>query len=399
MPIVSASISVPARERELFGGRSGPLVLAQTAVNSFPPLGGVDLLTVVHLHASAAGSIPYPTNAGHVYLASCSDHLADPARNSAFSVSASQTTVSGITAASSIQFNPRDSDINSPREYLHCGWSVSVGAEFSAISERRYTRALRRLLATYPQADRNRIVWTGGSMGGWASLRIGIKQPDLCSLVASSRPRWRSTNTAGQIAMPVWTNYSQTYAIDSAPALSAADGGVTGRVYFDLVKYVNESPNWIPPVIWCVGRNDGFTPFSEHVEAKNALLARGVPFQFSWNNGDHSVGDILAQMGTAQYHDYRIDRGCPLFTNCSRDQDPAVDVSGSINLGLRFRNVSESASAWSCEVTRMATALDASTTGCTVNVKPYSRAFTAAVAAQSVTIPSAGTWVPVSFTG
>jgi hypothetical protein len=391
----SGSLYVPRGTAAILAGRGDALAFTQTSTGSFPPNSGAagSQLTVVYLHASSAGANPAPTTYGHIFNCDGTGDFSDPGRSTSFRISASQATDS----VTGISFNPRDSDINSPKEYLHCGWSVSTGSTFNAISERRYRNAVQRLLNLYPQASRDRIVWTGGSMGGWGSLRLGIRSHGLCSLVASSRPRWRSTNTAGQVAMPTWTTYSTTYAIDSAPALSTADGGITARAHFDLVQYVTNTTNWIPPIQWCVGRNDGFTPFSEHVEAVAALRSKGVPFQFAWNNGDHSGGDVLSGMGRDCWGDYSISRGCPLFTNCSRDQDPSVDTVGQINLGLRFRNVVESAGSWSCEVTRIATSLDSSTTGCTVDVKPYSRVYTGSPAAQTVTIPAAGTWVSVSF--
>lgn len=203
--------------------------------------------------------------------------------------------------------------------------------------------------------------------------------------------------------MPTWTTFSTTYAIGSAPALSAADGGITAAQHFDLIDYVTNTAHWVPPIVWCCGRNDGFTPFADHVALAAALEAKGIPYQFAWNNGDHSGGDVLSQMGPSgnnrdYWDDYSISRGSPLFRNYSRSSDPAVDLTGHRYVGLRFRNVVESAAAWSCEVTRIATTFDSSTAGATVDVKPYSRVFTASVAAQTVTIPAAGTWVSVSFT-
>jgi hypothetical protein len=51
------------------------------------------------------------------------------------------------------------------------------------------------------------------------------------------------------------------------------------------------------------------------------------------------------------YGTFEIGRGYPLFTSFSRDKNPNVDIAGGINIGLSFRNVVESASGWSCEIT------------------------------------------------
>lgn len=362
---------------------TGDLTLTLDSTNPYTPK-TTPTIAIVNLHASSAGSIPYLTRQGHVYRADCTGALAN-AQSASFYVSA-------VDYYWGTNICPRDSGFygNLQKEYLHCGWSASAGQPFDAILERRWLAAIPKVLALYPQIDAKRIVWYGESMGAWGVMRIAIKRPDLCSLIVASRPRWRSTNTAGQVAMPTWDTSGNTYPIDSAPPLSAADGGITARAHFDLIQYVQNTAARIPPVIWCVGRNDGYTPFAEHVEAVAALRARRVPFQFGWNNGDHSTGHIVSSLGTDHYGDFRTDRGSVLFENCSRDQNPSVDQSGFINKGLRFRNVIETATSFSAEVT----CLDGPAT---VNVSPYSALFTSAVSPLPVNIPAAGAWVSVSF--
>jgi hypothetical protein len=57
---------------------------------------------------------------------------------------------------------------------------------------------------------------------------------------------------------------------------------------------------------------------------------------------------------------------------------------------LSFRNVVETSTGWSCEVTNVLGA-------CTVKVEPISEIFRVGVAKQTITIPAANNWVTVSF--
>ena len=128
--------------------------------------------------------------------------------------------------------------------------------------------------------------------------------------------------------------------------------------------------------------------FSDHIAAVAAMRAAGRPFAFAWNNGNHSGGDIMLTTLASYTADmFEIGRGYPHLTNSSRDQDPAVDLVGGINVGFKWRNVVESAAAWSCELyNNQAT---------TVTVKPHSTVFSGA-APKIVALPAA-TWVTVTF--
>ena len=159
-----------------------------------------------------------------------------------------------------------------------------------------------------------------------------------------------------------------------------------------MVAYVSNPANKVRPFFWCIGRQDGFSIFADHIAMVAAMRATGRAFAFYWNNGDHSTGSQMDQiLQSYPYGTYQLDKGWPVFTEHSLDQDPSVDLLGGINIGLSFRNVIETANGWSCEVTNVVA-------GCTVKVKPCSEEFKANVAAKLVTIPAAGNWVSVSFT-
>jgi len=194
------------------------------------------------------------------------------------------------------------------------------------------------------------------------------------------------------VSVPGWDTGSVTYPVASAPLLAAIDGGGSSAVPRDGIAYVSNTANKVPWVGWCIGRNDGFAPFDDQVAAVVALRAAKRGFCFVWNDGNHTTGSILSQI-TASYPfgTFELGKGYPLFTNHSGDQDPAVDLVGGINEGLSFRSVTESAGAWSCEVTSVLGAR-------TVTVEPISDVFTATVTPQVINIPAANTWVSVSFT-
>jgi hypothetical protein len=227
-------------------------------------------------------------------------------------------------------------------------------------------------------------------MGGWGAMTFGVRRPEWFAAIYPDRPRWRYNNL-GQIAVADWPLYVDSVPAQNAPNLSAEDGGGSVAVLMDCTTYVANTANKIPWIGWCVGRQDGYTLFQDHVDAVSAMRAAKRGFAFAWNNGNHTTGSILAQiLASYPYGLFEIGVGYPLFTNHSDDQDPASDLVGGINVGLTFRNVVEGAEGWACEVTSLLGAR-------TVSVEPISDVFLTSVAPQNVEIPSANTWVPVAF--
>jgi hypothetical protein len=224
-------------------------------------------------------------------------------------------------------------------------------------------------------------------------MTFGLRRPHLFAAIYASRPRVRYGFTMGDVSVPDWNvGFHITYNSTNAPLIEDVDGGGSVMTRMDCVAYAANTANEIPWVGWCVGWNDGFTLRSDHVAMVAAMRSAGRGFAFAWNNGDHGVGDILTQI-TATYPPgtFKIGQGYPVFSEHSLDGNPATDLVGGINVGLRFRNVTETASGWSCEVTHASSA-------CTVKVKPYSKVFLAATTAQLVTITAPNAWATVSFT-
>lgn len=278
----------------------------------------------------------------------------------------------------------------SPIEDMYLGYQMEDG--------KVHLSTYRRLMAWIDWAKVNipNINWkkncvTGGSMGGWGTMTTGIRRPDFFAAMYPDRPRWRYCGTDNKVWICVYGTGFVTTDVRTT-LLAPEDGGGYVSDYMDMIAYVSNTANKIPWIGWNVGWNDGYTARSDHVAAVAAMRAAKRGFAFAWNNGDHVVGTIPGRITASYpYGTFELGKGYPLFTEHSLDGDPAVDLVGGINEGLSFRNVVESASGWACEVTHISSA-------CTVKVEPLSDVFTTPVTAQLVTIPSANTWVAVSFT-
>lgn len=158
-----------------------------------------------------------------------------------------------------------------------------------------------------------------------------------------------------------------------------------------------------------VAGNDSLTALSDAVRVLRASLTEGIEqisralpgdrtirwadwlrMNSAWRDNGHT-GALMTQIQSSYYIGlFKHSEGYPVYSNNSGDQDPATDLAGGINLGFQHRNVSETASSWSCEV-RDPKRLR------TVDIKPKSSVFTTTVAAQTVSVPAASAWTTVSF--
>lgn len=350
------------------------------------PYSNANQVMVLTLHGS--GGQNYST--GRQYRAAVSGLMAH-GPHATFSFSTARVSTSQFNLRPADEYGQYPSLLR--RESMWLGFKNAPNAEIVLMTERRLDALMLWASSNLASiTSPTKTCLTGGSMGGWGTLTYGVRRPDKFAAIYPDRPRWRYGYTAGNHAVADYPSGLGAVAVASSPSLSAADGG--GTVFdkrHDVTSYVADTGNNIPWIGWCVGRNDGYVQFSDHIAAVAALRAAGRGFAFAWNDGNHTTGSILSEITQSYpFGTFEIGKGYPLFTNHSGDQDPSVDLVGGINLGLSFRNVVESAGAWSCEVTSVLGAR-------TVDVKPISKTFTASVSAQTVTIPAANTWVPVSF--
>lgn len=243
---------------------------------------------------------------------------------------------------------------------------------------------------TYPLSSKTKRTIGGNSMGAWGSTSYAIRRPHMFAAIFASRPRLRyGGSTVGSVILPHYDSLSRKYAVESAPKIAGTDSSAADHL--NIVAHVANPANEIPFYAWVMGRNDGYSPFIDHIDMVAALRATNRGFAFAWNDGDHGTAPGLA--GNIEYSYKRslfeIGKGYPIFSNSSLDKDPAVDLAGGINLGFTWRNLTETASGWSCEVSNELGEVS-------VTVRPYSKVFTKSVSPTQVVIP-AGTWVPVSF--
>lgn len=270
------------------------------------------------------------------------------------------------------------------------GWTLGATLAtkvFRPITHERLDAILDWADENVPNLSPTKRYITGGSMGAQGGLRYGLRRPDRFAAIYPSRPIWRYRRD-DEIFINDFEQAALYWTQANSPPMA---GGGTAWDYYDSIAYASNTNNRLPWVGWCVGRNDGGMPFQDHIDAVAAMRAAGRGFAFAWNDGNHSTGDIIQDVYDCYPTGlFELGKGYPLFTEHSLDGDPSVDLAGGINMGLTFRNVTESSGAWSCQVTHKSAA-------CTVKVKPLSQVFLAAVSATTVTIPAANTWVTVSF--
>jgi len=282
------------------------------------------------------------------------------------------------------------------RESYHMGWTDSPTSELRLWTERRLDAVMDRYDLDSRIHPTKRIL-TGGSMGGWGTMTYGIRRAHRFAALYPDRCRWRYCETSGRVRIPSWTTaIVPSYDVGSAPNLVAEDGGYSAAVHMDHIAWVSDPDHVVPWIGWACGRLDGYMPFQDHIDAVAAMRAAGRGFAFAWNNGDHGNGplssgnDPFLITDSYGYNEWSIGQGYPVFSEHSLDDDPEVDLEGGINIGLGFRNVSESAGAWSCEVRSIRSA-------CTVKVAPYSTTYVGSKTPKDVTITAANTWTAVSF--
>lgn len=345
---------------------------------------------IVNLHGSSGAN--YTT--GRHYYAGVSGPMAyDTYTTYEFSVVAAENTATGEKTYS---VRPIDVYGSYPsgvlRESYFTGFQNIPGPEVKLISERRLT-ALMEWGKNYFKHDPTRVYMIGTSLGARACLTYGMRRPEIFAAIYVIKGRWFHSGDAN-VLVPVWNSGYVTVPAASSPLVAEEDGGGTLYDRINPIQYLSNANNKAPWIGWTVGRNDTTIPWAGNLEAVDILRATGRPFAFYWNNGDHSTGpgsDKLLQ--SYKWGTFILGKGQPLFTEHSGDSDPhdPAVLEGGINIGLTFRNVVESSSAWSCEVTSVLGPR-------TVKVKPCnSEVFTANVESKLVTIPAANTWVPVSF--
>lgn len=375
--------SYPAASgKTLYAGRRAALTFDSVTINSED--GNVPLLTanqtmVVTLHGS--GGQNYTT--GRQYRGACSGTMAY-LTHTEFAFYTVRGTVTGTTLL-------RPIDKIGDRETMYLG-AIDMGTtEVRLITKQRLEAMMDWAKINIPNVVLKKTCINGGSMGGWGTLSFGGRRPDLFAAAYPDRPRWKYNGGSTNIALVDFDTGITSILPANAPNVTYEDGANNYNYHMDHIAYVSDTGNKIPWIGWVIGWADGYTARADHVAAVAAMRAAKRGFAFWWDAGGHDPGTRMDNI-TASYPfgTFEIGKGYPLFTEHSLDSDPAVADTGGINIGLKFQNVVETATGWSCEVTHISTP-------CTVKVEPLSEVFVTPVTAQLVNITVANTWVPVSF--
>ncbi len=389
-----SSVTVPPSTPVVFGGRFDTSVFASVAETRAPGVNAAtsteDQTLIINLHGS--GNDLSALTGTRILTATLSEAAAYLTDLTFLWHEQKAGTINGNVAFNVWPWDRQDPpNAGNIRQSYWMGWTHSPTSELRLWTERRLDAMMARYVAD-PRVHPTKRAITGGSMGGWGTLRYGIRRPHLFPSIYPDRPRWRYGETDGSFRIPSWTiAIVPNYTTAACPNLVAEDGGGSAAAHMDLIAYAADTDNEIPWIGWVTGRNDGYYPFQDHIDAVAALRAANRGFAFYWNDGDHSTGSQPAQITASYpYGTFEIGKGYPIFSNHSLDSDPAVDLVGGINIGLKFRSVVETASSWSCEVSHISSA-------CTVDVRPYSKVYTGSTTAKTATITAANAWTALSF--
>lgn len=382
----STSISASVPLAAAGAGYANLTSITLQSTDEFSPSGGTQYPFTLILHASGGGNSAL--SFGSEYSAVTTGNLALSFDNEL------RWVVQQGVFPSSVGVRPKDQRNNTVAgwptfESYHMGFVKS--GELHLITERQYDQLMAWVDANVPQAHPTKRYLTGGSMGAWGTMTYGVRRAHMFAALFADRPRVRYSGAApNRITLPGENPVSTVYNVGSDPVVSSIDGGGQSAAHLDCVAYLGNTANSAPWIGWNIGRNDGYAPFSDHVALVAAMRSAGRGFAFAWNDGDHGTGSIMAQITDSYSGLFELGVGYPVFSEHSLDADPAVDLAGGINIGLKFRNVVEAVGSWSCEVTHISSA-------CTVKVKPRSPTYTGNPTPALVTIPAANTWVSVSF--
>jgi hypothetical protein len=352
--------------------------VTQVSSASFPPtFSPTGQRVEMSLHASGGGTFTF----GNRYEAVCTTEMS---KNDDETFIFHTQDGSGSGTPDYLLLRPIDvaPDAGGTMETLWFGYAHGPGTETAhPYTEVKLDALYKWALSNNPQVNRNKVTLSGSSMGAWGGLSYGLRRPTMYAAIFVTLPRWRATTLA---------DYETGFATPPPSGILMSDTGELFSDRMNMIDYVGDTENDIPFLAWAIGKNDGFSPFQDHIDAVAALRAANRAFVFSWNEGNHGAGIDAWPAVTATYStaNFELGVGYPIFSQSSRD-NLLSEAVGGINLGFRWRTVVETANSWSCEISNSLGAT-------TVTVRPFSSIYTGSGTAQTVVIP-AGTWLAVSF--
>lgn len=342
------------------------IVFSQIAVGTVHPLGGSNRRCVVSLHGG--GESDLKGMQGDVYKGVRSGKFLPQytGHPDFFFEARNDSTGLGIALL------PQDYNLAQNGVNVRSFWMGHVngpGTALDLFSARSVAELIRQASILFPQIDWRKISLGGNSAGSWGALRVLQWVSNLLAYALLDMPvprRFDSTRDIYEVCTLVGSPVNQERPYNGSQMLSALDGGGPADAYMDMIAYVGNAANALCPLHWNITTGDGYGAWPDHALLVEAARDTNRWIRFAWGPGTHGTRppyptDLTAGQDLDQF---LLGRGLPLFTDCSRDADPATASSGGINLGMCFRNVAETATSFTCQVRNV---LPGSTT---VTVRP-----------------------------
>ena len=189
----------------------------------------------------------------------------------------------------------------------------------------------------------------GFSMGAQGMVQWAIRHPELFAAVFPTAADWHPSRMATLSTAAGTILTTQTL----------PDGTTQFLPALDAITYVQStcgtSP-YIPPIIYGAERQDtSEASWAKQIEMHNALKACHMGYAWSWGNTAHSSAGINQVL---PYYDAAYTKGVsyPAFTSSSIDNNIGNgsttdgDLTGCVNCGFFWSNVSESSTTWTASV-------------------------------------------------
>lgn len=389
------------------GGRTAPFVPYQAFVDTFDSITFTQYadgaMSAVHdgrpmlfeLHGSSGAN----TTNGRQYRAQVSGRMAYQAETEyGFSLVASSDIYTNDPASLHYpKIRPIDRyglfpENGQYRESFFGGfWGMGSPNYVQLITARRVDANVLWAKTQLPQYDYTRACLLGYSMGADACFTYGIRRPDLFAAIYPDRGRVRYDGTTTNVIIPKWTTKLERLSGAAIPDIAPEDGGGKFKDYNDAVAYVANPNNKLPLIVMGMGRQDpNYTP-ADYAALVAALRSRKAPFCLVWDNEGHGSQAIRRGIASYPFGTVQIGKSYPYLSNSSLDKDILVDPVGGNNEGYKWRNVSDTASGWSVEITNILGA-------CQVDVEPHAPVnYPAGATAKRATITAVNAWTTISF--
>jgi pimeloyl-ACP methyl ester carboxylesterase len=235
-------------------------------------------------------------------------------------------------------------------------------------TERRLLWILR-WARDYFGTDPVRTVLVGGSMGGCGGLSFGLRHPEIFTAVIARVPLVGYFNEeecgVGEPGAAVDMASEKRLTAFCGPLGRKDNEGTILRERMDsrtVLREALESGTDLPFLIISNSRRDRSIPWKPNPRYFRALNRSGQGFMAAWDDGEHSNSMRGADPWFKKWRDpasffgFSLEESFPAFNNCSENDDPGNgdtrdgDITGYMNFGLEWREVTDSVDEYSVTV-------------------------------------------------